>query len=801
MENVTLLAEFDWSHTELGPIQQWPDERRALIATILRSTFPICLALGDSNILVYNDGYNRILGDKHPSAFGSLASEFWSEIWGFVKPALDRVKTEKAPVQFNDYLLPLLKEKKPEECYFTFCYSPIFSATGNVNGVMSIAMETTLETISERRKSLTNFTIDPASDDLHPISDKLWELLQQNEVDAKAALVFRANAPSNPIEWSLRCCDHVLEKLVSVANQVQQGVRSGIVDLDDRSYDSQFADFIAFITFTAADGKGLKTLVLWPAALVTEASMLDLISKLEKKLNLATKQLVSLGQIKDELAQNDLLYKFLFENATDGVAYTSNDLDGTGPETIIAVNRAICEMIGYDAEEMIGMSRDELFFAEDEQLQTALSERAQNNIFKGELTFRHKSGRAVDVEIISFMTELNTGQRRSISILRDLSERIQKERELAERSRLETIAQMTSGISHDFNNLLTVVLSSAEHLDTVISDVDQKDVIRDILTASNRAANLTSQLLAYSRRQNLRPATVEINSAIKEIERLVQSVGGKGVRVRYDYSRRHLFADVDLAQFTSALINLIKNATDAMSGRGRITVATRLKKVGASSSQIKLRPGKYIEISVRDNGVGIAPKLLQRVFDPYFTTKPHKGGSGLGLSMVQGFSRQSGGDVAISSEVGKGTITTLYIPSNPTAASQTKIETNRDRVKVRGSNDVLIVDDDHLVRKQVARVLKSLNISFIEANTGEEGMELLKLHPKLVITDLVMPGKRTGAEIVEACKRASPTIPVILMSGFAADPRWKFASTEATTTLSKPFSRKALVAAIESILG
>jgi PAS domain S-box-containing protein len=534
--------------------------------------------------------------------------------------------------------------------------------------------------------------------------------------------------------------------------------------------------------------------------LVTKDSFSDLLSKLENRLQLATQHLISFGSIKDELAQTDLVYRFLFENTLDGVVFTSPDLQGGGAETIIAANKAACDMLGYKIEEMLGMCMDDLFFAEDMQLASAIAERAEQKVFKGELVFRRKSGSPIHLDVTSILSNLKSGQRRSMSILRDWAQEFNLERERAERSRLESIAQMTGGISHDFNNLLTVIQSAAEHLDECISDVDQKDVVGDILAAASRAATLTSQLLAYSRRQNLQPLTVDVNSAIQQIERLIKTVVRSEVTIRYDYSRRPLLAEIDIAQLTTALVNLIKNANDAIDTKGRITVTTRLERDPNKLKTLSLRPGVYVTVAVGDNGDGIAPKSLRRIFDPFFTTKSLLGGSGLGLSMVQGFARQSGGEIVVQSTPGRGTTATLYLPSAMPLSKAVTAERFPARAELIREGEVLIVDDDPLIRRQVARIVKSLGMTAIEAAAADEAIGLLKRLPKIVLTDLAMPGERTGIDVMEACQRSVPRIPVIVMSGFAADPRWATATLKAQNTIDKPFSRKKLVAAIERAL-
>lgn len=794
-----MLLEFDWSSTSLGPMATWPVERRSIVEMVMQTTFPICLAWGEDLIQIYNDGYNRIYGEKHPGAFGAPAAKSWPEIWEFLKPALHRVMTERNPQYFNNYLLPIRKSLVPEECYFTFCYSPIFAADASVAGVMSIAMETTAESIAERRDPLATFGADAPLDDVGSINQRLHHLLILNSLDAKAAFVYRPFEADKSLDWRIRCDNDVSRALRSLVEQRKGSNSSGLIYLDQGNYISGHASYLSFVEFKAADGKGSRVLVLWPSELVTESSILDLTLKLEKRLHLATQRLVAISQIKDELEQNDLLYRFVFNNTIDGIAYSSTNEDGTGPEIIMAVNDATRDMLGYVGDEMIGMRREDFFFADDDQLAHAVAKRAQQNVFRGELTFRHKSGKPIDLEIMSILAHLNSGQRRTITILRDLSEAIHRERERAERSRLEAIAQMTSGISHDFNNLLMVIMSAAEHLDASVTDAEQKDVVGDIIMASDRAAKLTSQLLAYSKRQDLRPSPIEINSSIKESERLIIGAVAKDMKLKFRYHRRRLIADVDLAHLTSALVNLAKNASEAVDRDGLIEISTTVRDFEEPSGDFHLACGKYVAISVADNGLGIPHRLLQRVFDPFFTTKLSQGGSGLGLSMVQGFARQSGGDLILTSVQNSGTTATIYLPLSDQTWSGSVAGNLTERAR-RSHVNVLIVDDDPLIRRQLARMLTSIGMKVTTVGTGADALTLLARQPELVITDLAMPGEYTGADIVEACKRSKPVIPVIVMSGFASDPRWTASVEQASALMTKPFTRKVLVSAIAKAL-
>lgn len=801
MQNLELLHETDWAGTELGAMSTWPDEMRAVVETVMRSTFPICLALGPRFTQIYNDSYNVIYGDKHPASFAAPAVDSWQEIWPFLEPALNQVMTTREPQQFSNHLLPLRRFKPGlQECYFDFCYSPVVASDGGVLGILSIATETTPHAIAERQQPLVELTVDAGPEYSSPISRKLEELLEGNDLDGKAAFVSHYRDNTAHVEWS-----KVLERsealsLLDFVVRRRGSDRCGVVPLDGHFRRDGHAEYVAFADFVSVDGRGTKTLVMWPSELVAQETSLDLVLRLEKRLRALSTQLATISLLKEELGQTDFFYRFLFENSIDGVVYSSTSEDGTGAETIIAANKPACDLLGYSQQEIVGKRREEFFFDSDEALDSALAERAIQSTYKGELTFKDKTGRPVEAEITSILVRLMSGERRSISVLRNVSEKLRVERDRAERSRLESIARMTGGISHDFNNLLTVILNAAEHLEGSIANPIEKEVVGDIIMASTRAAELTSQLVAYARRQNLQPVRVEINGIIREAQRLLRGVVPESVDLKYSFSRGELYSEVDLAGLTSALANLLKNASDAMQGKGRIAIKIRRVRVPKPES-VWLRAGDHVAISVTDEGAGVPPELLPRIYEPYFTTKPNRGGSGLGLSMVQGFARQSGGEIVIATGNPKGTIATLYLPEFAAGPADSKgDEEVESGPLVESDGSILVVDDDPAVRRQIRRIAASINMPSLEAGTADEAIAMLGTNPRIVIADLVMPGEKSGIDVIEAAKNRQPPVPAILITGYAVDPNWRREKSRADKVLAKPFARKDLIEAIRSIL-
>ena len=237
-----------------------------------------------------------------------------------------------------------------------------------------------------------------------------------------------------------------------------------------------------------------------------------------------------------------------------------------------------------------------------------------------------------------------------------------------------------------------------------------------------------------------------------------------------------------------------------MQGKGHIAIKIRLVKI-AKPGSAWLRAGEYVAISVTDEGVGVSPELMPKIFEPYFTTKQNRGGSGLGLSMVQGFARQSGGEIVIASAVPKGTTATLYLPRMAVGNRPTEDdEPVESSLMVEGDGHVLVVDDDRAVRRQIGRIATSIKMPFVEASTADEAIAMLGSKPRLIIADLIMPGKLSGIDVIEAAKNPEPPIPAILITGYAGNSDWESGRNKADSILTKPFSRKDLIGAIRNIL-
>ena len=367
-----------------------------------------------------------------------------------------------------------------------------------------------------------------------------------------------------------------------------------------------------------------------------------------------------------------------------------------------------------------------------------------------------------------------------------LAEKAEAEANLMHAQRMEAVGRLTGGVAHDFNNLLTVVIGA---LDIILRSPDdaakRKKLGEAALAAARRGEGLTHQLLAFSRRQTLRPEPTDLNALIRQSDPLLRRAVGEAIEFRLKLRRGGTRVSVDPGQFEAALLNLVVNARDALGDSGRVTIQTRSCKVAAGEVH-ELPPGEYVCVSVSDTGSGMAPEVIDRVFEPFFTTKAVGKGTGLGLSQVYGFARQSGGGARITSTVGKGTEICVYLPPLTLADRATDAPAVIPARSVAAGRRLLLVEDDVGVADVAMELLKGLGLEVQAVETGPEALALLEVERfDIMLSDVVMPGGMTGIELARACTRNHPDMRIVLTSGYAGG-----AVDEALTDAPWPFLRK-----------
>jgi signal transduction histidine kinase/CheY-like chemotaxis protein len=374
---------------------------------------------------------------------------------------------------------------------------------------------------------------------------------------------------------------------------------------------------------------------------------------------------------------------------------------------------------------------------------------------------------------------------------------------LSQSQKMEAMGQLTGGVAHDFNNLLTVILGNSEHLaDRLAGNKELHRIAGDIATAAERGSDLTRSLLAFARKQPLRPREIDIAKKVVGMEQLLRRSLGEHIECSFAFGADLWLTSVDPGQLATALLNLVLNARDAMPDGGRLTVEVRNISIDESDLDVngEPRPGDYVMVAVTDTGSGMTTEVAGRAFEPFFTTKEVGKGTGLGLSMVYGFAQQSGGLVQLQSVPGQGSVLRLFFPR--IAATLNQDPTPAERIAAPdGSETILVVEDDDMVRAYVESELRTLGYRVIATSNGPAALDVLRqpgdIH--LLFTDVVMPGGMFGPELARQATVLRPDLKVLFTSGYSQNPVETPDGVDARM-LTKPFKRQDLAAMLRSAL-
>ncbi|MEM5542753.1 PAS domain S-box protein [Sulfitobacter sp. AS92] len=504
----------------------------------------------------------------------------------------------------------------------------------------------------------------------------------------------------------------------------------------------------------------------------------------------------------------------------------------------VFMNRAAEELTGYKFEETVGRSLHDVihhthpdgrhFPIEDCAIDRAFPEDHQT---QGEETFVHKDGsfypvgftaspmknedgktvgtvievRDLREELRARNAEIEFSNALKTKIEEAMAERDRLEAQLVQAQKMEAVGQLTGGIAHDFNNLLQVVGSNLQLLSKELAEGDAKRrFVDNAIAGVSRGANLTSQLLAFGRQQPLEPKPQNLGRLVRGMDDMLRRTLGEGIEIETVISGGLWNCLVDPAQLENVILNLAINARDAMSHHGKLTI-----EVGNASlddayarSQPNVTPGQYVMLAITDTGSGIAPEIMEKVFDPFFTTKETGEGTGLGLSMVYGFIKQSGGHIKLYSEEAQGTTVRVYLPR-----TQRQEESVRQPVTTEtpiGSGEViLVVEDDAAVRETAVDLLRDLGYAVLTAENADSALAIVKSGVKinLLFTDVVMPGKVRSPELARETKAHLPNVGVLFTSGYTQNAIVHAGRLdEGVDLLSKPYTRERLALKIHEIL-
>ncbi|MEQ8486216.1 MAG: PAS domain S-box protein [Pseudomonadales bacterium] len=798
---VEILRQVDWSATPVGAPAGWPDALKTALQLCMNSHFPMTLGWGPGLVTFYNDGYVPIMGSKHPAAFGRPALEVYAELGEFLSIRTQAILQHGEQFYDENALLMLDTGRGPVEAYFTFCYSPVADEGGRICGALSVATDTTASVLYQRRTDTVialNETL--AQHRWHdPVGPALARGLRGNADDFAQFALYGAGADgvlrallSHPSDLAGDlAAGGAIQRAIAAARD--SGGRIKVNRVDERR-------FVVTLTDDAAFGGDAFALAVQPADHVDARSgYQEFLRMAAEAVSNAVYRMLSDQQVYADvnrrLDQRERMYRLLFEHSQDGIFVCDG---GSG---FLMVNPGACRMLGYSEAELLALDRAEVMVDEDGTATRALAERSEHGRFTGVLKMRRRDGTefVADLSSVAFL-DPEAGEMRSLTLFRDATDRLRAQDRITAAARLEAVGQLTGGISHDFNNLLNVIIQGAEDLVGTVSG-DAGESAELVLTAALQAAALTRQLLAFSRQQPLERRAVDVADTVAAVAEILRRGIGETVEVVIDVAPDTV-AHVDPSLLQSAVLNLAINARDAMPGGGRLTIDGAVMELDeAASRELGIAPRDYVVLTVTDTGVGIAPEHLPRVIEPFFTTKPPGQGTGLGLSVVFGFAQQSGGTLQMRSELGSGTRVSLYLPSARQPPPAAMAAEAGEAPAVAGRR-LLVVEDNDLLAAMLTRVLEGAGHQVTVCGSGEAALQQLDGPERydLMITDIVLGAGMDGWTLAGRVQQRHPEMPVVTMSGYAPPAAGDPVGRPQLPTLQKPFRPKQVLALIQELL-
>jgi PAS domain S-box-containing protein len=517
-----------------------------------------------------------------------------------------------------------------------------------------------------------------------------------------------------------------------------------------------------------------------------------------------TRDLSERAEAQETLKRSEEQFKLLVQSVTDYAIYM---LDPKGQ--VSSWNPGAERIKGYAPTEIIGEHFSRFYTDEDRatgEPQRALEMAEHEGRYAKEGWRVRKNGEHFWASVVIDPIRNDGGELVGFAkITRDLTEREQTQRELDkarealfQSQKMDAIGQLTGGIAHDFNNLLMATLSSLELLRKRLgNDPQSVHLLDNAVQGAQRGATLTQRMLAFARRQDLKPVRVELPALVRDMTELIKRVLGPTIMIetRFPLTLDAVIADVN--QLEMALLNLVVNARDAMPEGGSITIAAQEHSIRSQNSH-GLDPGRYVALRVIDSGAGMDADTLSRAMEPFFTTKGVGKGTGLGLSMVHGLAEQSGGRFILESEPGRGTTASLWLPATEPVQPELTTPTEPDAPRPTRPLTVLAVDDDGLVLMNTVALLEDLGHTVLEAYSGEEALAIFRREAgiDLVITDQAMP-RMTGIQFAEIAQGERPDVPIILATGYGELPR---GANVVLHKLGKPFRQEDLARAVAAVI-
>ncbi len=817
-----LVRQRDWSATALGPIDSWPAELRVTLANILNSPVAKVVMWGPEHIMLYNDSYRAVAGDRHPAALGSPVANAFPEVWDWNRAVLD-ASARGETVAYRDQPILFQRPDGPETLTLDLFYTPVYCAGGTVGGVLCTMVDNSGRVEAEHRLAAGEAA-------LRRVTDAVPMLISYIDRDHVYRL---ANAQYD--EWLGVAPEAMIGKSV-------REVLGDAVYQDRRpSFERALAgeSFVAQTVFPHRDGRHRRSEFRYVPHIAADGSIpgiyvlgIDVEERAEREAAVG----ISNGRFRTAM---DAVHGVLWTNSPDGrmigeqpgwAALTGQSIDAyqnfgwadaIHPDdvapTIKAWTAAVLSKSMFvfehrvrrhcgtwrtfavrglpildeagEVREWVGVHTD---ITHQRAAEAALREQAEALARQ----VRHRE-RAEDQ-----LRQLN--ETLEARVIREIDERRQAEAKLAQSQKMETVGKLTGGVAHDFNNLLQVVSGNLQLLGKNLAGNPRAERwVENAMAGVSRGSKLAAQLLAFGRRQALEPKVVNVTRFVRGMDDMLRRAIGEGIEIETVVGGGLWNTFIDPAQIENALLNLAINARDAMEGQGKLTIELGNAHLDDSYAQghDEVEAGQYVMLAVSDTGTGMSPEIIEKVFEPFFSTKSEGKGSGLGLSMVYGFVKQSGGHVKIYSEVGEGTTIKLYLPR---AMESEDVEVVADASPICGGTEtVLVVEDDDEVRTTVVELLTDLGYSVLKAVDAASALNVVEsgVPIDILFTDVVMPGTLKSPELARKAKDRLPDLAVLFTSGYTENSIVHGGKLDAgVDLLSKPYTREALARKFRQVL-
>jgi PAS domain S-box-containing protein len=772
-----LTRAHDWSATPIGAPDAWPQSLRTAVRILLNTNHPMFIWWGPELVQFYNDAYRQTMGpERHPSALGQRGRDCWAEIWPIIGPQIEQVMRGGGATWHENQLIPVTRHGRLEQVWWTYGYSPIDEADG-VGGVLVVCRDVTkehlaAEALREREAELARVQ------QIGRIGGLEVDLTTGFRNRRSPEYLLIHGLPPDAVnetheDWVRRIHPddrEATEKKFrdAVANDVRDyTVRYRII----RPSDGELR-WISVKSTIERDANGKAVRLVGAHSDITEQVEAErALQQSEAEQRKLANQLAELNATLAERVEEKTRERDRIWNVSQDLLLVA-DRNGVWQ----TVNPAWTRTLGWSEAELLNRTSEWLDHPDDGGTTRAQVRKllAGDTTVRFESRFRHKDG--------SYRWLSWTGvseKDRVYAVARDVTaekaatDRLKAAEEaLRQSQKMEAVGQLTGGIAHDFNNLLTGIVGSLDLLQTRLDQGRTENVSRYInaaMTSANRAAALTHRLLAFARRQPLIPKSVDANALVVSLEDLLRRTIGETIDLDIVAAAGLWCTLCDPNQLESALLNLAINARDAMPDGGRLTIATANARIGGIDADTPaLLPGDYIRIDVTDTGTGMSPEVAARAFDPFFTTKPIGQGTGLGLSMIYGFARQSNGHVLIESKQGAGTSVKLYLPRHHGDAAEERVASAAADEHIATGETVLVVEDEPVVRGVITEMLHDQGYRVLEATDGPSGLRMLRLNERidLLVTDVGLPGMN-GRQLADQARETRPGLKILFITGYA----------------------------------